>query len=56
MRVGVVGLGNMGAPVARNLIGVGHALTVYNRTRSRAEEFGPLGAHVADTPGGAAAP
>jgi 3-hydroxyisobutyrate dehydrogenase-like beta-hydroxyacid dehydrogenase len=26
----------MGAPIARNLIGAGHALTVYNRTRSRA--------------------
>ncbi len=55
MRVGVVGLGSMGAAVARNLIGAGHALTVYNRTRSRADEFGPLGAHVAGTPGAAAA-
>jgi 3-hydroxyisobutyrate dehydrogenase-like beta-hydroxyacid dehydrogenase len=55
MRVGVIGLGSMGAPVARNLIGAGHALTVYNRTRSRADEFGPLGAHVADTPAEAAA-
>jgi 3-hydroxyisobutyrate dehydrogenase-like beta-hydroxyacid dehydrogenase len=55
MRVGVIGLGSMGAPVARNLIGAGHALTVYNRTRSRAEEFGPLGAQVAETPAEAAA-
>jgi 3-hydroxyisobutyrate dehydrogenase-like beta-hydroxyacid dehydrogenase len=45
----------MGAPVARNLIGAGHVLAVYNRTRSRAEEFGPLGAQVAETPAEAAA-
>jgi len=44
-----------GAPVARNLIGAGHALAVYNRTRSRADEFGPLGAQVAETPAEAAA-
>lgn len=55
MRVGVVGLGNMGAPIARNLIKEGHALTVYNRTRSRADEFAPLGAQVAETPAAAAA-
>jgi 3-hydroxyisobutyrate dehydrogenase-like beta-hydroxyacid dehydrogenase len=45
----------MGAPIARNLISAGHVLTVYNRTRSRAEEFGPLGAQVAGTPAEAAA-
>lgn len=55
MRVGFIGLGNMGSAIARNLIKAGHSLTVYNRTRSRAEAFGPLGARVAETPGAAAA-
>jgi 3-hydroxyisobutyrate dehydrogenase-like beta-hydroxyacid dehydrogenase len=50
MNVGFVGLGNMGLPMARNLIKAGHALTVYNRTRSRAEELQPLGTKIAATP------
>ena len=54
MKVGFVGLGNMGSVMARNLIKAGHALTVYNQTRSRAEELQPLGATIARTPGEAA--
>ncbi len=54
MKVGFVGLGNMGSAMAHNLIKAGQALTVYNHTRGRAEEFRPLGATVAETPGEAA--
>ena len=54
MKVGFIGLGNMGSGMARNLIKAGHALTVYNRTRDRAEELRPLGAMVAETPNEAA--
>ena len=54
MKVGFIGLGNMGSPMARNLIKAGHALTVYNKTRSRAEELRPLGATGAATPAEAA--
>jgi 3-hydroxyisobutyrate dehydrogenase-like beta-hydroxyacid dehydrogenase len=54
MKVGFVGLGNMGSAMASNLIKAGHALVVYNKTRSRAEELRPLGATVAATPAGAA--
>jgi 3-hydroxyisobutyrate dehydrogenase-like beta-hydroxyacid dehydrogenase len=50
MKVGFIGLGNMGSAIARNLIKAGHELTVYNRTRSRAELFQSLGARVAGTP------
>jgi 3-hydroxyisobutyrate dehydrogenase-like beta-hydroxyacid dehydrogenase len=39
MKVGFIGLGNMGSAIARNLIKAGHTLSVYNRTRSRAEAF-----------------
>jgi 3-hydroxyisobutyrate dehydrogenase-like beta-hydroxyacid dehydrogenase len=42
MKLGFVGLGNMGSGIARNLIKAGHTLTVYNRTKSRAEELRPL--------------
>ena len=55
MKVGFVGIGNMGSAMARNLIKAGHALVVYNKTRSRAEELRPLGAAVAGTPAEAAA-
>jgi len=51
MKVGFIGLGNMGSAMARNLIKAGHALTVYNHTPSRAEVFRPLGVTVAGTPG-----
>jgi 2-hydroxy-3-oxopropionate reductase len=46
-RVGFVGLGIMGGPMARNLMEAGHELVLYNRTRSKAEE---LGAEVATSP------
>jgi len=55
MKVGFIGLGNMGSAIARNLIKAGHDLTVYNRTRSRAEAFASLGARIAETPTEAAA-
>jgi 3-hydroxyisobutyrate dehydrogenase-like beta-hydroxyacid dehydrogenase len=54
MKVGFIGLGNMGSAIARNLIEAGHDLTVYNRTRSRAEALTSLGAIVAETPAEAA--
>ncbi len=54
MRLGFIGLGNMGQPMARNLIRAGHDLIVYNRTRSRAEEIHAEGASVADSPADAA--
>jgi 3-hydroxyisobutyrate dehydrogenase-like beta-hydroxyacid dehydrogenase len=50
MKVGFIGLGNMGKAMARNLLNAGHAVIVYNRTRSRAEELQRDGAIVADTP------
>jgi 3-hydroxyisobutyrate dehydrogenase-like beta-hydroxyacid dehydrogenase len=54
MKVGFLGLGNMGSEMARNLIKAGHSLTVYNKTQSRADELASLGAKVARTPGQAA--
>ncbi len=48
MRVAFLGVGSMGAPMATNLARSGHTLTVWNRTRSRAE--GVEGAVVAASP------
>ena len=55
MNIAFIGLGNMGSGIAHNLIKAGHKLTVYNRTRSRAEALQSEAARVADTPGEAAA-
>jgi 3-hydroxyisobutyrate dehydrogenase-like beta-hydroxyacid dehydrogenase len=55
MNIAFIGLGNMGSGIARNLIKAGYKLTVYNRTRSRAEALQTEGARVANTPGEAAA-
>ena len=51
MKVAFVGLGQMGSAIAANLLKAGHNVTVYNRTRSRAEALQSLGAVVANTPG-----
>ena len=55
-RVGFIGLGIMGARMAANLARAGYALTVHNRTRSRAEAFAQEhGATLAETPAEAGA-
>ena len=54
MRVGFIGLGNMGSAMARNLLKRGHELIIYNRTRSRADSLEELGARIAVSPGEAA--
>ena len=53
-RVGFIGLGIMGGPMARNLMEAGYGLTVHNRSPEKAEELGEAGATVAETPGEAA--
>jgi len=51
MNVGFIGLGNMGRGIAANLLKAGHAMVVYNRTRSHADPLAAQGARVAETPG-----
>ncbi|MGA3017144.1 MAG: NAD(P)-dependent oxidoreductase [Bryobacteraceae bacterium] len=46
----VVGLGNMGGGMARRLLKAGYEVTVYNRTRERAEALAADGAVVAGSP------
>jgi 2-hydroxy-3-oxopropionate reductase len=49
-KVGFVGLGIMGRPMARNLLAAGYELVVHNRSRSKAEGLAEEGAGVADNP------
>jgi 3-hydroxyisobutyrate dehydrogenase-like beta-hydroxyacid dehydrogenase len=48
MKIGFIGLGKMGTPMAQNLIAAGHKVTAYNRTRAKAETL--KGAQVAESP------
>jgi 3-hydroxyisobutyrate dehydrogenase-like beta-hydroxyacid dehydrogenase len=47
MQVGLIGLGNMGSGIAKSLLRAGHRVTVFNRTRARAEKLRTDGADVA---------
>jgi 2-hydroxy-3-oxopropionate reductase len=50
-RVGFIGLGIMGKPMAKNLMDAGYDLTVHNRSPHKAHELGEAGATVAESPG-----
>ena len=50
MRVGFVGLGRMGLPMARNLLGAGHELVIHSRDAEAVEQLMRDGAHSADSP------
>ena len=50
MKVGFIGIGQMGAPMALRLIDAGHALTVFNRTASAAQALVERGARLAGSP------
>lgn len=53
-KVAFVGTGIMGAPIAGHIMDAGYDVTVYNRTRSKAEDLLARGAHWADSPAQAA--
>lgn len=52
MDIGFIGLGQMGTGMATSLLKAGHTLTVYNRSRDKAEPLAAQGAHIADDPAG----
>jgi 3-hydroxyisobutyrate dehydrogenase len=50
MKVGIAGTGRMGAAIAARLMGLGHELTVWNRTAEKTKELAAAGAKVAASP------
>ena len=53
--IGFIGMGVMGGPIAGHLAKAGHELTVYNRTRSKAEAWvAQYGGTLAENPAAAA--
>ncbi|MBI9015888.1 MAG: NAD(P)-dependent oxidoreductase [Phycisphaerae bacterium] len=55
MKIGYIGTGIMGAPMALNLLRAGHEMFVYNRTISKCDSLKAAGAVVCDSPGAVAA-
>jgi 3-hydroxyisobutyrate dehydrogenase len=47
-KIGWIGTGRMGAPMAERLVKAGHDVAVWNRTRAKAEPLAKLGAKVVD--------
>ena len=54
MKLGFIGLGAMGAPMARNLLKAGHELAVWNRSPEKVVPLVEVGARRADSPADAA--
>jgi len=54
MKIGFIGLGNMGSPIAANLLRARHAVTVWNRSANRAQGLLDAGAAAAASPRAAA--
>jgi len=50
MKVGFIGLGTMGRPMALNLLRAGHQVTVHNRTREKEVALEVAGARRAESP------
>ena len=47
-KIGWIGMGRMGAPMAERLVKAGHDVAVWNRTKAKAEPLAKLGAKVVD--------
>jgi 3-hydroxyisobutyrate dehydrogenase len=50
MRIGIAGIGKMGAAIAQRLIEVGHEVTAWNRSPDKLNPITQAGAAVAETP------
>ncbi|MFW5821243.1 MAG: NAD(P)-dependent oxidoreductase [Bacteroidota bacterium] len=50
-KIGWIGLGAMGTPMAMNLLKAGYSMIVYNRTKSKEEKLTGAGAESASSPG-----
>lgn len=55
-QIGFIGLGNLGLPMATNLVNAGYSVRVHNRTASKAESLVAQGAEFADRPVDAVTP
>lgn len=50
MKIAFIGLGNMGAPMARNLLKAGHSLNLFDLNKDILAELAALGGHISTSP------
>ncbi|TWR91395.1 3-hydroxyisobutyrate dehydrogenase [Pseudomonas saxonica] len=50
MNIAFIGLGNMGAPMARNLLKAGHSLNLFDLNKDILAELAALGGHISQSP------
>ncbi|MBM1206850.1 3-hydroxyisobutyrate dehydrogenase [Pseudomonas fragi] len=50
MNIAFIGLGNMGAPMARNLLKAGHSLNLFDLNKDILAELAALGGHISTSP------
>lgn len=50
MKIAFIGLGNMGAPMARNLLKAGHSLNLFDLNKDILAELAALGGHISNSP------
>ncbi len=50
MNIAFIGLGNMGAPMARNLLKAGHSLNLFDLSKDILAELAALGGHISQSP------
>lgn len=51
MKIGFIGLGNLGTPIARNILTAGHELYIFNRTASKTKALADEGATACNSIG-----
>jgi 3-hydroxyisobutyrate dehydrogenase len=49
-KIGWIGVGRMGYPMAERLLRAGHAVAIWNRTGGKAEPLAGLGGRIVDRP------
>ncbi len=49
-KIGWIGMGRMGAPMAERLLKAGHDVAIWNRTRAKAEPLAKIGGKIVDRP------
>jgi 3-hydroxyisobutyrate dehydrogenase len=52
MKIGIIGTGLMGRPIAERFVVNGHEVHAWNRTVEKTQPLAELGVHIADSPGG----
>ncbi len=55
LKLGWIGVGRMGTPMAERLLKAGHDVSIWNRTRAKAEPLAALGGRIVDKPSDLAA-